>query len=186
MINAIIKFYMNLGFFTRYYLWKCILYFRGGSIGRNVKIFPLVKIVSNKDRIIEIGDNVTIMQGVIISTSASGKCTIGNNVYIGEYSVLTSNCEITIEDDVLVAPHNNLVDFDHSYDNRAVKIIEQKVNAQKILIKKGVWIGTNCCILKGVTIGEGAIIGAGSVVTGDIPPYCIAVGNPAKVIKNRK
>ena len=61
-------------------------------------------------------------------------------------------------------------------------IISDKVSAP-VIIENHVWIGKNVTILKGVTIGEGAIIGAGSVVSKSIPPHCLAVGNPAKVIK---
>ena len=60
---------------------------------------------------------------------------------------------------------------------------ERKIYSSPIKIEKNVWIGELCCILQGVTIGEGSIIGAMSVVTKDIPPYTIAVGSPAKLIK---
>ena len=58
-------------------------------------------------------------------------------------------------------------------------------NDQDVTIEDGVWVGCNVTILKGVTIGRGAVVGAGSLVTKDIPPYSIAVGNPARVIKSR-
>ena len=185
MLNVIIALYVNTGFFLRYCFWKAILYCRGGSLGENIKIFSGVRLASSKGHPINIGDNVTLMPGVIISTAQSGKFTIGNNVYIGEYSVLTSNSHIIIEDDCLIAPNNNLVDFDHDFSDPDKKIIEQGFKASPITVKKGAWIGCNCCILKGTTIGEGAVIGAGSVVTKDIPSFSVAAGNPAVIIKKR-
>ena len=59
----------------------------------------------------------------------------------------------------------------------------ETTNSSPVIIKKGVWIGARSIVLKGVTIGEGAVIGSGSVVTKDIPPYTINAGNPARVIR---
>jgi len=67
-----------------------------------------------------------------------------------------------------------------------VPIIHQGHNARPITIKKGSWIASGCSILKGVTIGEGCVVGAGSVVLKDIPDYSVVVGNPARVIKERR
>ena len=64
-----------------------------------------------------------------------------------------------------------------------IPYMDQDLIVGDVVIKDGVWIGQNVCILPGVTIGEKAIVGAGSVVTKSIPDYCIAVGNPARVIK---
>jgi len=183
MIGRLIKIYIESILFFRYWFWKIIVHFAGGKIGKRVRIYDHVKLITRKGRPLFIGDNVSILCGVVISTSESGRFTIGNNVYIGEYSVLSSNEEIIIEDYVLIGPHTNIVDFDHIFDDVNLKISLNKYKTKKVIIKKGAWLGCNCCILKGVTIGEGAIIGAGSVVTQDIPSYCIAVGNPAKVIK---
>ncbi len=167
----------------RYYFWKIILYFNGSSLGKNVTIQAHVKLVSNRDRPIYIGDNVKIMQGVIISTAQKGKVCIGSNVYIGEYSVITSNKEIRIEDNVMIAPHNNIVDFDHRSDDLGTTATQDSFIAEKIEIKGGSWLAANCCVLKGVAIGPNTIIGAGSVVTECIPAYSVAVGSPASVVK---
>jgi acetyltransferase-like isoleucine patch superfamily enzyme len=136
-----------------------------------------------KNRPIHIGDNVKIMQGVIISTAQQGKITIGNGVYIGEYSVITSNEQIIIEDDVMIAPHNNIVDFDHKFGELGTAVSQTSFITEGIRVKKGVWVASNCCILKGVTINERSIIGAGSVVTKDVPARSISAGNPAATIK---
>jgi acetyltransferase-like isoleucine patch superfamily enzyme len=123
------------------------------------------------------------MQGGIISTAQRGKVCIGNNVYIGEYSLITSNDEIVIEDNVLIGPHNHIVDFDHTSKDLGTNKSQFSFLSEKIKIQSGAWVASNCCILKGVTVGKNAIIGAGSIVNKDVPAYSVAVGNPAKIIK---
>lgn len=158
----------------------------GGHIGKNVKIYEGVKLASQKGCPINIGDNVSIEKGVVISTSEKGKIIIGNNVYIGEYCVLTSNEEIEIGDNALISPHNDIVDFNHIYQDSKKPINQQGFVTKKIKIEEDVWIGSGSKILMGVTLGRGAVIGAGSVITKDVPPYHVVVGNPAEKIKVRK
>jgi len=185
MSGKIIYLYTNFGLICRYYLWKVILKRYGGSLGKGVRIYGGVRLVTHPGSPIHIGDQVAIERGVIISTSDKGRFRIGNNVYIGEYSVLASNEEIEIGDDVLISPHNFIVDFNHIYQDPLTPIIQQGIKAKKVTVKRDVWIGSGCRILMGVTIGEGAVIGAGSVVTQDVPPYHVVVGNPAETIKIR-
>jgi len=154
-------------------------------MGKNVKIFEGVKMALKRGCPITIRDNVSIEKGVVMSTSEAGKISIGNNVYLGEYSVLTSNQEIEIGDNVLISPHNDIVDFNHIYQDQDIPINQQGITAKKITIEEDVWIGAGCRILRGVTIGKGAVVGAGSVVTKDVPSYHVVVGNPAKTIKER-
>jgi acetyltransferase-like isoleucine patch superfamily enzyme len=116
----------------------------------------------------------------------------GNRVYIGPYSnfiALLSN--ITIGNDVIIAPEVMIITGNHRYDwvGRTMYSI---TNAEKnidddlpVIIEDDVWIGARSIILKGVTIGEGSIVGAGSIVTKNVPPFSIAAGNPARVIKKR-
>jgi acetyltransferase-like isoleucine patch superfamily enzyme len=175
--------YFNL--YLRYLFWKIFLKINGGSLGKNVKIYEGVKLASHRECPIYIGDHVSIEKGVIISTSESGKISIGNNVYIGEYSVLTSNAEIEIGDNVLISPHNDIVDFNHIYEDLNRPMNLQGLVRKKIAIEDDVWLGSGSKILMGVTIGKGAVVGAGSIVTKDIPPYHVVAGNPAKTIKVR-
>lgn len=186
MFNKLIRFVVKIENFSRYYFWRAILYFNGSSLGRNVTIHRHVKLASQKNRPIHIGDNVKIMQGVIISTAQEGKVSIGSDVYIGEYSIITSNKEIIIEDNVMIAPHNNIVDFDHESNDFGTAKSQTSFTAKKITIQKGSWIASNCCVLKGVTIGEKATIGAGTIVTKDIPSGSVAVINSACAIKRSK
>lgn len=94
---------------------------------------------------------------------------------------------ITIEDDVLLGPSIQIFTNKHRFVNPEIAIIDQGIEDPKdVIIKKGSWIGAGTIILPGVTIGRNVVIGAGSVVTKDIPDQTLAVGAPARVIKNLK
>ena len=114
---------------------------------------------------------------------------IGENVEINDEVHIGATQKIIIEDNVLIASKVYISDHNHgSYkgdeqDSPMSIPKERKIHSSPIRIEKNVCIGDLCCILQGVTIGEGSIIGAMSVVTKDIPPYTIAVGSPAKLIK---
>ena len=131
------------------------------------------------------------------------RVTIGDRVYMGNSSIITKT-SITLGNDIMVAWGVTFYDHDsHSLDYRNrdsdikqtyIDYLNEKgnylknknwnvVNSAPIKIEDHAWIGAEAMILKGVTIGEGAIIGARSVVTKDVPPYCIVAGNPAKVVK---
>jgi galactoside O-acetyltransferase len=110
---------------------------------------------------------------------------IGNNVMINAGCYLSAEGGLEIEDFVLIGPNSNILSAGHNYSDPTNTIQNQRLSYGKIIIKKDVWIGASCVLLQGITIGEGAVIGAGSVVTRDIPSMAVAVGNPAKVVKFR-
>ena len=113
------------------------------------------------------------------------KISIGNGVSINRgcelYAAhLAMGGTITIGNNVALGPHVKVFAGGHDYNT--TDLVD---TAGPVVIHDFVWIGGNSTILPGVQVGEGAVIGAGSVVTRDIPPYSIAVGNPARVIKSR-
>lgn len=148
-----------------------------------------------------IGKNC-IVSGNFIFESSEGKVTIGSHTYIGGGSFI---CRTSIEigDNVTIAWGGTIYDHDsHSLDylerrkdiddelndiRNGRNFIQNKdwsvVNSKPIKICDDVWIGMNVIILKGVTVGEGAIVGAGSVVTKDVPAWTVVAGNPARVVK---
>jgi len=73
--------------------------------------------------------------------------------------------------------------LNHSYQDITIPIHKQGVSRQEITVEDEVWIGANCVVVAGVTIGKHSVIAAGSVVTKDVPPYSVVVGNPGRVIK---
>lgn len=113
------------------------------------------------------------------------KVLIGNGVHIGHGLVVIVNREIAIGDGVNISPGVRIMDTDsHPRDaeSRIAKLPPRKDEVKPVRIGRYAWIGEHSYILKGVTIGEGAIIGVNSVVVTDIPPYTIAMGNPARVV----
>lgn len=113
------------------------------------------------------------------------KISIGDNTFInrgcGLYCSSLPGVEIVIGSDVALGPHVRILTADHDYSTFNLDDV-----AATVTIGDKVWVGGGSIILPGVTIGEGAVIGAGSVVTKDIAPYMIAVGNPARAIKERE
>ena len=136
----------------------------------------------------EIGEGTKIWHFSHIMSGAKigKKCSIGQNVNVGSRAVIGNGVKIQnnvsvyddviIEDDVFCGPS---CVFTNVINPRA--FIERKREYKKTLIKKGVSIGANATIVCGVTVGEYALIGAGSVVTKDVPPYALVYGNPARV-----
>lgn len=123
---------------------------------------------------------------------ACSKISIGNDVVIRPGTFLFADPtegggEIIIEDKVLIGPGVHLYANNHEFSDPSRAIYDQGYPAptklDSIILKKGCWVGAGVIILPSVTIGENAVIGAGSVVTKNIPPFAVAVGNPAKVIK---
>lgn len=137
----------------------------------------------------KIGDNTSIWQWVHICGGATigEKCSLGQNVFIGNKVIIGNNVKIqnsvsvydnvTLEDDVFCGP--SMV-FTNVYNPRSA--IVRKHEYRETLVKKGATLGANCTIICGVTIGKYAFVGAGAVVTKDVPDYALVVGVPAKQI----
>lgn len=146
-----------------------------GSIIRynsRMDVFPFNEFELGARSVIE--DFVTINNGV-------GNVFIGNDTMIGIGSVVIG--PVTIGDHVMLAQHIVISGLNHGYEDVNVPPSKQKEIRKQIIVSDGVWIGANSVITAGVVIGKHSVIGAGSVVTKDIPDFCVAVGNPAKVIK---
>ena len=149
---------------------------------------------------VEIGHNCTLECSLIFE-STEGHIKIGDRTSIGNSTLISRN-DIEIGNDVIISwgcwiyDHNShsLAWQDRLEDSR---VIAEADNVHELLANKDwscvksapihicdkVWIGFNAIILKGVTIGEGAVIGAGSVVTKDVPPYAVVAGNPARIVR---
>ncbi|WP_212741392.1 DapH/DapD/GlmU-related protein [Bifidobacterium moukalabense] len=107
-----------------------------------------------------------------------GRVKFGKSVFINHSAILSASGGIEFGDNVQVAPGARIATINHDFNAR-----HSIYTYGKVTIKKNTWIGMNVTICPGVTIGEYAVIGAGAVVTKDIPDYAVAVGSPAKVIK---
>ena len=120
------------------------------------------------------------------------KCShisLGKNVVIRPSTMIFADehAYIIIEDNVMIGTGVHFYVDNHRFDQRGVPLIKQGYYpSENILIKEGAWIGANSIILPGVTIGTNVVIGAGSIVTKSVKDFSVAVGNPAKVIKEIK
>lgn len=163
--------------------------------GKPKNIRGIVTIRSNCKGSISLGGNITIMSGkkyniigndfrTVFRTIQNGKIVLGNNVGISNSTIVSAEA-VTIEDNVMIGGNCQIFDTDFhpiAYSDR----LEHDADGGKsksIRIKEGAFIGANSMVLKGVTIGRHSVIGAGSVVTKDVPDGEIWAGNPAIYIR---
>ena len=167
------------------------------QIGSKSKFYSTAKVLNaQKDRSkIRIGTNSHV-RGELFIFGHGGSISIGNDCYIGEGTKIWSAKSVLIKDRTLIAHNVNIHDnISHPLDckDRHFQFLEilskghpksnLNLNEKSVTIENDVWIGFNATILKGVTIGEGAIVAACSVVTKDVAPFTVVGGNPAKLIK---
>ena len=143
-------------------------------------------VVTGAERV-SIGDGFAMLRFGCLAAHDGGRITIGHRVSINEnVNVGASEAgEIVIGDDVLIGPNTVLRASNHAFASRATPINRQGHVAGRISVGEGAWIGANCSILSGVTIGAHAIVGAGAVVTKDVAAYDIVAGVPARRIGTR-
>ena len=181
------------------------------SISQYVKVgdshfYPSFQLIMCGERVpgsiqLAVGDNNILDCKILLETSGA-KVIVGNNNWIGS-STIVCKTQIEIGDNVFISWGGYFSDHDsHSinYQDREHDIVQQLenhkngrflladknwdvVNTKPIKICSNVWIGMNCIILKGVTIGQGAVVAAGSVVTKDVAPWTVVGGNPAVLLK---
>jgi acetyltransferase-like isoleucine patch superfamily enzyme len=115
-----------------------------------------------------------------------GHIVIAENVFIGPYTVIYGHGGVEIGKDSLIAMHCRILSSNHTVPDREHRIRSQADINLPTKIGEDVWLGAGVTVLGGVTIGDGCIVGAGAVVTKDLPPYSIAMGVPAKVVRMRE
>ena len=135
-------------------------------------VFPYNEFNLGANSVIE--DFATVNNGV-------GDVNIGHHTIVGMGNVIIG--PVTIGNEVMLAQNIVISGLNHGYEDVTISPRQQKEICKQIIISDDVWIGSNVVITAGVTLGKHCIIGAGSVVTKDIPEFAVAVGNPAKVIK---
>lgn len=165
-------------------------------LGSPKNIRGIVTIRSAQKGSITLGNHITIMSGkkyniigndfrTVFRTIQNGKIVLGDNIGISNSTIVSAN-SIIIEDNVMIGGNCQIFDTDFhpiTYFDRIEHDIEGGVS-KPILIREGAFIGANSMILKGITIGKHSVIGAGSVVTKDVPDGQVWAGNPAKYIKH--
>jgi acetyltransferase-like isoleucine patch superfamily enzyme len=138
------------------------------------------EIISLRNRLKSCGENCGFYLPFVITVP---ECVeLGNNVSIAPYVHMWSDAGIKIGDDVMIASHTAITTLTHDYTQEKMR---NTIVSKPVVIEDEVWIGAHAVILPGVTIGKGAVIGAGSIVTRDVEPYSIVVGSPARHQKYR-
>jgi len=126
-----------------------------------------------------------VQYGVIIHSFKN--VSLGSGVYINHHvEIISGDAGIAIGNNVMIGQYAKLFATNHEHSNVNVPMTKQELTSKRINICDDVWIGANAIILSGVTIGKGAIVGAGAVVTKNVAGYAIVGGVPAKLIKSRK
>lgn len=129
------------------------------------------------------GAGVRVAAGVRFGTGKG--IAIGNNSNISYHSWLYG--DISIGDFVMMGPRITILTENHQHSDLTIPMaLQGQRSSQPVTIGNDVWIGTQTIILPGVSIGDHSIVGAGSVVTRDIPPWSVAAGNPARIVRSRK
>lgn len=146
------------------------------------------------EQYISIGEDTLIGEGVALSAGmvpgqqciSSPVVTIGDRCLIGRGSGIVGHFSIVIGNDVWTGHHVYITDQNHGYEDITRPISQQTQPEKSVVIGDGSWLGYGAVVLPGVTIGRHCVIGANSVVTGDIPDFSVAVGVPARVIRQYK
>lgn len=176
--------------------WHAFRHWRGvralDACGPNVELHGAVAKRHPHARI-EVGAD-SLIEGHLVAETATSALLIGSNVFVGGETLIAAARRIVIEDDVLISYHCVITDS----DNHSLRYSLRKDDLRRwrtgqhdwsrspiapVQICKGAWLGARVIVTKGVTIGEGAVCGAGAVVTKDVAPYTVVAGNPARVVK---
>lgn len=159
--------------------------------GKNVKFEDFSEIHGLCTEGLNFGDYVTISRGVMIRPSSyygvdyGVGLTIGEHSSIGPYGYVGCSGKITIGKNVMFGPKCSLFAENHVFSNKESSIKSQGVQQKGITIEDDCWIGSNVTILDGVTIGKGSVIGAGTLVTKDVPAGSVVVDKREKVVRER-
>jgi acetyltransferase-like isoleucine patch superfamily enzyme len=162
----------------------------------SARLHPPARIINagNSSKLIQIGAE-SIIKGELFVFRHGGRISIGKSCYIGEGTRVWSASSIHIGDRVMVSHSVNIFDsMTHPLDPRErARHFDQiatsghpasiDLGERPVRIEDDAWIGAAAIVLRGVTIGRGAVVGAGSVVTRDVPPYGLVAGNPARLIR---
>jgi acetyltransferase-like isoleucine patch superfamily enzyme len=168
-------------------LSRCFSYGRGWIISSKFEKRSLISVkgplsIIRKNGTISVGESTVFWPGVKLSCFGKYKgnrarIKIGRRCSIGDRSEIHAGSRVEIGNDVIIAWDCVIMDRDYHSTEKRHEITEA------VIIKEKVWIGCKSIILKGVKIGEGAIVGAGSVITKDVDKYTLVAGNPARFIK---
>lgn len=156
------------------------------NAGKSVIVKPRAEIKITDTAKLNLGDYSRISEyAYILMTKPNPVIEIGKYVVVGRNTIISAKELITIGDYTVIAPYCQIQDHDHLI-NREELITIQSFKTSPIEIGCDVWLSNSVHVLKGVKIGDGAVVGSGSVVTKDVDPYTVVAGVPAEFIKKRE
>jgi acetyltransferase-like isoleucine patch superfamily enzyme len=170
---------------------KCFSVLAAGAFaefGKKSTIVPPVRLFGEER--IAIGNGVFVgggswLQSLPDEGSRAVALSIGSGTSIAGGCVLSAVRQIVLEEDVLLARNVYISDHIHKYSCTGMPVLAQGVDkVSPVRIRRGAWLGQNVVVCPGVTIGKGAVVGANSVVTRDVPDFCVVAGAPARLLKN--
>ena len=155
-------------------------------LGNGVRIASQATLRANTEQAngIGIGDHTTVHESALIAANL-GQVEIGRHSWVGPFCLVYGNGDVSIGDNVLIAAHTSINTVSHHFERCDIPINDQGIYCDPVTIEDDAWIGMNAVILQGVRIGKGAIVGAGAVVTRDVPPWSIVMGVPARIVSQR-
>ncbi|WP_128381979.1 acyltransferase [Streptomyces cavernae] len=162
--------------------WAVPLRLRGTRIGSGSYVSPRAALQEHA-RIV-IGERTLVGRHVEL-VPQGGSITIGSDCSLNNYVVMYGAGGITVHDGCRIATGVTIIAFNHGFDDVKRPIRNQPITARGVVVESDVWIGARSILLDGVAVGRGSVVGAGSVVTRDIPEYAIVAGNPARVVRHR-
>lgn len=153
------------------------------AIGEHVVFEPGVRVFHPET--IRLGDNVYVGHDAMLKGWHAGALTIGDDTWIGQGVFLHAAGGISIGARVGVGPFVRVLTSTHAEAGRAVPILDAPLELAPVRVEDEADLGLGAILLPGVTVGRGAQVGAGAVVTRDVPPYAVVAGNPARVLRCR-
>lgn len=193
-------------------IWLVRGFVKCGVLQRRLNVvFMAPRVNLRNASLIRFGKGVTLERGVIIDGMSHDGIILGDNVVIGAYSLVRASSPsslgaglrmgnnsaidaysfigaagpVLIGENVIMGQHVSFHAENHNYDRTDIPIKEQGTRRIGIVIEDDCWVGSNAIFLDGCHVGRGSVIAAGSIVRGEIPPYSVAAGAPARVIKSR-
>lgn len=155
------------------------------NIPSSALVAESVKIIADSDATITVGESAELREHVVLEAVGGGSIAIGDRSIVGYNGWVHGSGGVTIGNDVMIGPSVAVTSSSHRYD-LDVPMYQQGLRFAPVVIEDDVWIGANATIAAGSHISKGAVIAAGSLVKGHVPPYVIAAGNPARVVSTRK
>ena len=161
---------------------RLYLRWRGVQYGRDLILEGPIDITTPEN--ICLGHHVRLGKDVYLGAWPKGELVVGNQSYIGRWTIVLAHQSVNIGNDCRIAPGCHITDVNHGIEP-GILIREQPLVSKAVKIGDDVWIGAGSSILPGITIGNGAVVGARAVVTHDVPPNAVVLGVPAKIIRYR-